>query len=444
MDAVITKQINTFFAETDIASHIDAVGFVVQASLPRLTPLQKFVFDSILALFGKDIAENITVLATFADANAPPVRAALDGSDPPVPYNKLLKFNNSALYADNRNDAPPKAADVESDSDVEPDSHEDGLSQDKMNALFWDVGVSNFKSFLKVLKKLPSRSTELTKQVLVDRASLELLIMQIQKDITIGLNRLETIRSEIGVVKTHKAQIDANKNFTYTVSEVHLRQINLPLGTNVTHCLPCNRTCHARCGIPDSDDKARCAAMDSNGFCNGCGCFWTKHKNVGYELIQETVQVMKQSDDLKKRFQDASGKCLSAEALLRKQFEEFQGIQMQVMRNTHRVRECLTRLAGIALRRDPLSHVDYLDTLILAEQQNAKEGWKDRISQLQQLRIAAEQVSTISSPNYDPFKNYTSFDSIIQDKNVPEAEKSVVRSMLASAYKASGLSAVFG
>ncbi|KTF92594.1 hypothetical protein cypCar_00026626 [Cyprinus carpio] len=57
-DQKITAQIQEFFSAHGGIDHIDAVCFVVQASLARLTHTQKYVFDSILSIFGKDIAEN--------------------------------------------------------------------------------------------------------------------------------------------------------------------------------------------------------------------------------------------------------------------------------------------------------------------------------------------------------------------------------------------------
>ena len=96
-DRRITEQLREFFQESIPA--LDAVGFVIQSSLPRLTPSQSYVYESVLSLFGKDIAENILVLATFADAGKAKVTAALKEAN--IPYRKLLKLNNSALFAEN-------------------------------------------------------------------------------------------------------------------------------------------------------------------------------------------------------------------------------------------------------------------------------------------------------------------------------------------------------
>uniref|UniRef100_A0A3B3SLH5 Uncharacterized protein n=1 Tax=Paramormyrops kingsleyae TaxID=1676925 RepID=A0A3B3SLH5_9TELE len=87
---------------TDGISDIDAVCFVTQASLARLTHPQKYVFDSILSIFGKDIADNIQMLVTFADGQKPPVLEAINVSGVPCPRTEKgipvhFKFNNSAL-----------------------------------------------------------------------------------------------------------------------------------------------------------------------------------------------------------------------------------------------------------------------------------------------------------------------------------------------------------
>merc|ERR1712232_781920 len=80
---------------------------------------------------------------------------------------------------------------------------------------------------------------------------------------------------------------------------------------------------------------------------------------------------------------------------------------MRVLRNTVEVREGLLRLQQIALRDDPLSHLDYIDQLIQAEKQEAKPGWQQRSSQLHNLRQQAEHLEQLKDPNFDPFARYS-------------------------------------
>ena len=72
-DSDIPKQLHEFFSTNgnNGIDQLDAVGFVTQSSLPRLTTMQTYIFDSILRLFGKDIEDNIFLMFTFADGPKP-------------------------------------------------------------------------------------------------------------------------------------------------------------------------------------------------------------------------------------------------------------------------------------------------------------------------------------------------------------------------------------
>ena len=57
------------------------MGFAVQSALARLTPSQKYIFESILAIFGNDVKDNISFLVTFTDGQTPPVLEAIKEAD---------------------------------------------------------------------------------------------------------------------------------------------------------------------------------------------------------------------------------------------------------------------------------------------------------------------------------------------------------------------------
>jgi hypothetical protein len=81
---------------------LDAVGFVVPSALPRLTNVQKYIFNSVLSLFGKDVKENVRFLATFADGKRPKVLEAILAAELPCRLDSnglpcYQKFNNGAI-----------------------------------------------------------------------------------------------------------------------------------------------------------------------------------------------------------------------------------------------------------------------------------------------------------------------------------------------------------
>ncbi|XP_022787635.1 verrucotoxin subunit beta-like [Stylophora pistillata] len=82
-DVSITNQVREFFSlkPPNGIDHLDGIGFVTQASQARLTPTQKYIFDSILSIFGKDVQNNFFMMCTFADGKSPHV---LDLSSPRI------------------------------------------------------------------------------------------------------------------------------------------------------------------------------------------------------------------------------------------------------------------------------------------------------------------------------------------------------------------------
>ncbi|KAL7826591.1 hypothetical protein AOLI_G00318000 [Acnodon oligacanthus] len=115
-DKKITEQIKSFLCNPLGIPHIDAVCFVIQASLARLSATQKYIFDSVLSIFGKDIADNIMIMVTFADGRDIPALEAIKAAQMPCHKNKKgepthFSFNNSALYAQ-------KMVSCDSDNDI--------------------------------------------------------------------------------------------------------------------------------------------------------------------------------------------------------------------------------------------------------------------------------------------------------------------------------------
>ena len=152
-DRLIIEDIKNTFEKK--LTKIDAVCFVAQSSNVRLTHNQKYIFSSVMSLFGKDIAENFIPMLTFCDANEPQILKSLTAPDSifiPIleaikkydPW--YLKFNNSAIFTS---------------------------TISAFNKLFWDLGMASFNVFIEKLKTLPQKSLESSKNVLKARQAIE-------------------------------------------------------------------------------------------------------------------------------------------------------------------------------------------------------------------------------------------------------------------------------
>ena len=406
-DKVITEQIRRFFHTkgSEGIDHVDAICFMAQAGNPRLTPTQQYVFDRILAMFGKDIKKNVLVLFTFADGQKPQALSAMLEAGILERESNFFKFNNSALFVANSGEN----------------------DEDNFDRMFWRMGIKSFEKFFQGLAEMESKSLVLTKQVLDERAQLEVRLSGLRDKIALGVNKLSELQQLKRVCDQHAADINANKNFKFTVEEAKRVQVKLPIGQYTTNCLVCNYTCHYPCSIPRNEDKRGCAAMLDES-CKECpnNCHWSKHVNDAYRFETQYETVEKEYDEIRERFNVAVEGQSEAEAVIKQVEQDFHETNRIVLRFVAEMQRGIKKLSEIALKKDPLQ-VDYLDMLIESEKSQAKSGWKDRVSALQKTRDEAVEINRLGKPGYDPWEKYRENEETRQffQKQTEEAQQSL-------------------
>ncbi|XP_063874935.1 uncharacterized protein LOC135108143 [Scylla paramamosain] len=371
-DREIVEQLRKFFTSPgDLGiSHIDAIGFVVQASQARLSVGQKYVFDSILALFGKDISDNIFLLVTFADGQEPEVLSAVKKAE--IPYKDYFQFNNSALY-------------------YQTDKRR------KFGSLFWDMGCESFQIFLDKVLEIESKSLVLTKNVLRERKKIEEYIESIQREMKVGLSKLNTLEKEKEMLRKHEHDVDQNKNFSFEVEEdVFVKKDCDENGykyKGMHNCMKCERTCCHWCwGYSLGVGGRWCCSMNKEMMCMICGCSLEEHRmsNYMYEVSRKTT--MKTVAEIRLRFTESLKEKHSALNMIDEIQREYDLGQKKILHMADSVRKSLDRLKEIALRPDPLSTVEYIDIMIKNEQRDAKAGWQERVDQLILLKKRAKET----------------------------------------------------
>ncbi|XP_067033103.1 uncharacterized protein [Acropora muricata] len=387
-DNAITEQIRRFFNTKGSAGidHVDAICYIVQAGNPRLTPTQQDVSDRILTMFGKDIKKNILVLFTFADGQKPQALSAMQAAGILEDGNNFFKFNNSALFVAN------------SDEDDEGN----------FDRMFWRMGIKSFEKFFQGLAQMEPKSLVLTKQVLDERAQLEVRLSALREKIELGVNKLSELQQLKRIFNQHAADINASKNFKFSVQEPKRVQIELETGTYTTNCLTCNFTCHFPCSIPRNKKKSGCSAMSWSGSCRECPnkCHWKNHVNDQYRFETRYETVEKEYDDVKNRYDTAVQGQSQVEAVIKQVEDEFNQTNRIVLSFVAELQRGLKKLSEIALEKDPLQQVDYLDLLIESERSQARPGWQDRVRSLQKTRDEAVQINRLGKPGFDPWENY--------------------------------------
>lgn len=320
----------------------------------------------------------------------PPVLKALEAAE--VPFNRHFVFNNSALF-------------------------ESKKKSDGFQKTFWEMGNKSFEKFFSHLKIVEPRSLQLTREVLEKRSSLEVSIAGLQDQVKQGMSKLENIRKEANVLKDHKSEMARNQAFTYQIIESKMVKIPLKQGEYVTNCTQCNFTCHYPCRIPEDKHKEKCLAM-TDGKCKICdkNCKWDKHINAQFRLDAEETLVTKTSDDLKKKYQLATGKVQSQSENLKKVKSAFIELQKTVTDHITEVRKCINELEKIALKPCPLTDVEYIDILINSEKSDAREGFLHRIKLLEIFRKQAEMIQKAKSGNYKPLDD--DFDRLMNECDI--------------------------
>ena len=394
-DQSIIEQIYSFFSlgPPNGIKFLHGIGFVVKASDNRLTPAQSYIFNSILHIFGKDIENNIFVIITFWDAAQKPlILKALQEAKIPC-KGKGFKFNNSALFADKY------VCDSKSLGDSDEDDVKDTEDADTINSLNFEQGMRSFERFFNFFKKAEQRTLQQTKEVFEERKRLEHLIEQLRREIVIAMGKLSELQQEEKILSQHEADIEANKDFTYTVEVVDY--VGVPTKSNdiVTNCNFCKYTCHYPCKC--DKDKHNCRVM-KNKHCTICPgrCHFSKHTNAPFQYKAVKLNEDRTYEDLKTRYDDATSKLSQTKTLLRGLETELLQLRENVLKLVKEAHETMKHLNEIALRPDPLSEADYIKQCIEKEKQEGKPGWEERTHYFEEMLTQDNYITAVKELPY--------------------------------------------
>ncbi len=363
-DNSITEKIRQKFnEEIDV---LNAIGFVVQSGNSRLTENQRYVFTSIMKLFGKDIAENFIALLTFSDGGEPQVldslKAKNSGFDivqPKIQGEWYLKFNNSAIYSENNNE---------------------------FNLMFWNLSMDNYEKFMSKLVSLPQKSLRLSREVLKLRKELEIVIENLNKELNVGLTQMESLRLILNKVNIEKKISNLN-NFEIEVDESNIEKIPLKPGQYTTLCHQCNYTCHEICYIKDDNRKMNCAAMN-NGYCKICPkkCVWKVHKNAEYILQYSTHKKKVTLEEMKKKYCRGKKNINELEEIKKGLVRDFLKCVKTCLELQEKVKQNIDELKRISLNQVSFETSEsFIENFIISEKNQRKEGWQSRVRGYEEL-----------------------------------------------------------
>ena len=368
-DYEILDQIQDYFEEHGIQK-LEAVCFVVEASLPRLTKTQRYIFDKILSVFGNDIENNIRLMVTFADNETPSVLAAVKEAEIPSPKDLITgkplhhKFNSSYFFVSNKEDA------------------------NEINQTYFDMSVKSFDRFFRDLSCMETKSLARTTEVLDERKRLQVLVECFQKRTEMKSTRIDELEKIKKVLTDNEEEMEINQFFEFHVSK--LVDIS-KTGQFTTNCNNCKMTCHFPCRQADDRDKNRCSVMGPDGYCRFCSCIWTNHlnQNYQYEMVKEKLLL----DSIREQYQGTVNDTMTNKELLdriQNDIDATRRYEKQLLEMKRATSEHIRRLDKIALRPHSVS-TSYIDLMIETE---IKKGYQpdsqEKIAGLKKLRTSAE------------------------------------------------------
>ncbi|KAK4306401.1 hypothetical protein Pmani_021780 [Petrolisthes manimaculis] len=382
-DRILMVQLKDFLKQNYGIDQVDGIGFVTPSSAARLTPTQHYVYDGLSSMFGKDVKDNIYIMATFADARTPPIMDVLKAAD--IKYSDLYKFNNSALYASN------KGNESESESDDEDESYH-------INKLFWEMGYKSINKFFKKLgMTFPVRLT-LTIEVLEERNKLQITTIGLQNQIHIGLSKLANLNKERSMLARFGDDMQGCANYKEEIEVPKIIKINLEKGVHVTNCLTCNMTCHYPCCVKIDTLKFLCSEM-TRFYCRVCPqkCFFIMHVNNTFRFDTRWHTEERTVQELFDRYKKAEQGMLDKQAVVKAIEEDINNLSGHLIDTIKTTQKCVDRLEKIALKPNPLATREYIEILIESEKQQKKHNFRDRIAMLQKLKEEVAVVQGVRS-----------------------------------------------
>ncbi|CAG0904088.1 unnamed protein product, partial [Darwinula stevensoni] len=374
---------------------INAVGFVLQASLCRLTATQKYIFHAISQLFGIDTKEKFVLLISFSDGQEAPVIQTVEGAG--FSYNKHYYFNNSALFASNNWE---------------------------LQKMFWDLGLKSNEMFLNSLGKTAPVGLAQTKIVLAKRQDLNETLKELQKKIPEVSSKIIHLEDKCSLLKN---------NLSTEVQKIPLEKEN---------AINCSKCKHTTCEYPATISKvtnvkeSKCMKSEEKSFhCKKCGCSWRYHRlePKRYEM-KATPKRKRRKDPVKDDEERRQRRDLQRLII------EIQKNQVELLSLIQQAHQATNELRKIALNPDPMPMEEYINFLVDLEKKEHKEGFSMRIQQLEQVKQACDvckkmlEEENISADFPDVMhiveKQGIDFESLTNDSTDTESEDEAPRNIV--------------
>ena len=342
-DKSIIKKIGELFLNKLIK--INAICLVVQSFNIRLTLNQKYIFQSVINLFGKNVIKNFIIMLTFSDGGKSQIiDSLLNDSSFSIIKNYLeepwyLNFNNSAIFTD-RND--------------------------QITDMYYQLAMESFEKFLIKIKSLPSKSVNISKDVFVMRERINIIIEYLIRE----------IHNQTKIINYYRQLIDKLNNINcyrfYSNCNLKINLLKKEYKDCESFMINCY-SCNSNCQKVFKKDILNESLLFDKGYCILCKCNLNKHKiekkEIEYIFDEATINFYYQRNEKKQEYYNMIKDSFFDSF---KKFGEINKLNKQLQNN--------------ALLSGKGNYEDYIDMMIIDIEKDKKVGFAEEIHILNQFK----------------------------------------------------------
>ncbi len=340
LDKGIAVSFHSLSKSAEGIHEIDAVCLVIKAQQNRLSDRQRYIFDAVQSLFGRDIAENIVLLFTHSDGMPPKdvlttvketeIKCAVNDKKQPV----FFLFNNFQS----------EAADEE---------------YEMIQQHAWDLSFRGMTRLFQFLETVQPKTLNMTQDVLRNREWLEANLNNLQSRVQMIELKQNELKQTQDALEQNKKDVEDDKNFEYEAEVTYKEKVDIDnsLANVAMCCTVCEENCHYP-GCWWASNVYYCS-MIKNNHCRVCSnkCHYKKHVKAPTIYITKKKKEKKTFENLKKIYYTKIG---DGESFVKKLEEELQTLEKEKIKLVNKAVDCVENLQKIALKADSVSKLDFL------------------------------------------------------------------------------------
>ncbi|XP_030598936.1 uncharacterized protein LOC115789597 [Archocentrus centrarchus] len=375
-DDIISQRLRDLFQSEEGVYEVHAVGLVMIAAGNRLSDRLRYIFDSVMSLFGINMEKIIVALITHSDGKTP--ENAL----------KALEAANIKCAKNEKNEPVHFLFDNQQNTERTEEN-------ESVLEAAWRVSERGMGQFTNFLKRSESQKLKKTAEVLNERIRLKACIQNLTERVELAEGKQTEIRQIQDALKKHEEEMKNNEKFTVEVDEVFNGKQPIDGGMwglffyqGAVCCKVCEENCHYP-GCTKAWYPEHCQVI-KDGHCSVCTgkCPPADHVKEKWIYVSKTRRVEKTVEEMKEKFEKNKSECENKSSLLEHLAEEMNQLRAEKKQFLDESYQHVIKLEQIALKADSASTIVHLEFLI---EKMKEEGDREKVQKLEEMRSRVDE-----------------------------------------------------